>query len=133
VGVAPNKTLAKIASDRNKPNGQCVVAATRDEVMDFIQELPIRKVCGWVVGWLGGEGGWARRVLPGLLPVAQHTSLRPRLWLWHASHQPNPCHPAHIMAAPATATTTATTAPTAAGDWQGDGAGAGGAGRCHVR
>jgi nucleotidyltransferase/DNA polymerase involved in DNA repair len=44
VGVAPNMMLAKIASDKNKPNGQCVVGATRDEVMAFIADLPIRKV-----------------------------------------------------------------------------------------
>lgn len=44
VGVAPNMMLAKIASDKNKPNGQCVVGATREEVLEFIADLPIRKV-----------------------------------------------------------------------------------------
>jgi nucleotidyltransferase/DNA polymerase involved in DNA repair len=44
VGVAPNMMLAKIASDRNKPDGQCVVGATREEVLQFIADLPIRKV-----------------------------------------------------------------------------------------
>jgi len=44
VGVAPNMMLAKIAADRNKPNGQYVVEATRDAVMEFIADLPIRKV-----------------------------------------------------------------------------------------
>ena len=43
-GIAPNKMLAKIASDRNKPNGQCFVQPTREEVLKFVQELPIRKV-----------------------------------------------------------------------------------------
>lgn len=44
VGVAPNVTLAKIASDMNKPNGQAVVTANRDAVMAFVHDLPIRKV-----------------------------------------------------------------------------------------
>lgn len=44
VGIAPNMMLAKIASDKNKPNGQCAVGATRVEVMAFISDLPIRKV-----------------------------------------------------------------------------------------
>lgn len=52
VGVAPNMMLAKIAADKNKPNGQYVVGATRDEVMDFIADLPIRKVS--VSGRAGG-------------------------------------------------------------------------------
>lgn len=48
VGIAPNMMLAKVASDKNKPNGQCVVGASRDEVLAFIADLPIRKV---------GQGG----------------------------------------------------------------------------
>ena len=44
VGVAPNMILAKIASDKNKPNGQFVVGASRDDVMEFVADLPIRKV-----------------------------------------------------------------------------------------
>ena len=43
-GIAPNKMLAKIASDRNKPNGQYFLPPTRDEVILFTRELPIRKV-----------------------------------------------------------------------------------------
>jgi len=43
-GIAPNKMLAKIASDRNKPNGQYFLPPVRDEVLAFITELPIRKV-----------------------------------------------------------------------------------------
>jgi hypothetical protein len=44
VGVASNMMLAKIASDRNKPNGQFAVAPTREAVLDFIADLPIRQV-----------------------------------------------------------------------------------------
>ena len=43
-GIAPNKMLAKVASDMNKPNGQYFVMPTREGVLDFVQKLPIRKV-----------------------------------------------------------------------------------------
>uniref|UniRef100_A0A383WPR7 DNA polymerase kappa n=1 Tax=Tetradesmus obliquus TaxID=3088 RepID=A0A383WPR7_TETOB len=46
VGVAPNATLAKVASDLNKPNGQALVGSSREAVMAFVQDLPIRKVPG---------------------------------------------------------------------------------------
>ncbi|KAM9391879.1 DNA polymerase kappa isoform 1-T4 [Pholidichthys leucotaenia] len=45
-GIAPNMMLAKVCSDKNKPNGQYRLPSTREAVMDFIQNLPIRKVCG---------------------------------------------------------------------------------------
>ena len=43
-GVAPNKFLAKIASDWRKPNGLFVI--TPDEVDDFVLQLPVRKLHG---------------------------------------------------------------------------------------
>lgn len=43
-GIAPNKFLAKIASDWNKPNGQFVI--TPDEIDDFIKDLPVKKIHG---------------------------------------------------------------------------------------
>ncbi len=43
-GIAPNKLLAKIASDMNKPNGQLEI--TSDQVADFMPELPVRKIWG---------------------------------------------------------------------------------------
>ena len=43
-GVAPNKFLAKIASDWNKPNGIFVI--TPDTISDFIFELPVKKIHG---------------------------------------------------------------------------------------
>lgn len=43
-GIAPNKMLAKVASDINKPNGQYLVTPTREGVLKFVQKLPIRKV-----------------------------------------------------------------------------------------
>jgi DNA polymerase-4 len=39
-GIGPNKLIAKIASDLNKPNGQCEVTAA--EVPEFMLELPVR-------------------------------------------------------------------------------------------
>ncbi|XP_035234345.1 DNA polymerase kappa [Anguilla anguilla] len=45
-GIAPNMMLAKVCSDKNKPNGQYRIPAERQAVMDFIQDLPIRKVSG---------------------------------------------------------------------------------------
>lgn len=43
-GVAPNKFLAKIASDMNKPDGLTVIHP--DRVQHFLKELTIRKVPG---------------------------------------------------------------------------------------
>lgn len=43
-GVAPLKFLAKIASDYEKPNGQCVIAP--EEVDDFIATLSLKKIPG---------------------------------------------------------------------------------------
>ncbi len=45
-GIAPNKMLAKIASDWRKPNGQ--FAVTPDVVEGFMRELPVKKL--WGVG-----------------------------------------------------------------------------------
>ncbi|XP_013967743.1 DNA polymerase kappa isoform X1 [Canis lupus familiaris] len=45
-GIAPNTMLAKVCSDKNKPNGQYQVLPNRQAVMDFIKDLPIRKVSG---------------------------------------------------------------------------------------
>ena len=43
-GIGPNKLIAKIASDMNKPNGQCEVA--REDIPDFMADLPVRKLWG---------------------------------------------------------------------------------------
>ncbi|MGD9107910.1 MAG: DNA polymerase IV [Gammaproteobacteria bacterium] len=43
-GIAPNKLLAKIASDWNKPNGQFVIIP--NEVANFMRTLPIEKIFG---------------------------------------------------------------------------------------
>lgn len=43
-GIGPNKLIAKIASDLNKPNGQFEVAP--EKVPEFMHELPVRKIWG---------------------------------------------------------------------------------------
>jgi len=43
-GIAPNKFIAKIASDWEKPDGQFTV--TPDEVDDFVAKLPVEKIFG---------------------------------------------------------------------------------------
>lgn len=43
-GVAPNKFLAKIGSDWNKPNGLCVIPPA--QVDKFVQQLPVKRIFG---------------------------------------------------------------------------------------
>lgn len=45
-GIAPNLLLAKVCSDRNKPNGQFMLKPDHQVILDFVQELPIRKISG---------------------------------------------------------------------------------------
>ncbi|KAG9030489.1 hypothetical protein FRB95_003884 [Tulasnella sp. JGI-2019a] len=45
-GIAPNKMLAKVCSDRNKPNGQFMLPFDKDSIMEFTRDLPIRKIPG---------------------------------------------------------------------------------------
>src|ERR1700683_4025999 len=44
VGIAPNKLLAKIASDLNKPDGMCRIGA--DNMRTILDPLPIEKLFG---------------------------------------------------------------------------------------
>jgi DNA polymerase IV len=44
VGIAPNKLLAKIASDLNKPDGMCRIDA--DNMREILDPLPIQKLFG---------------------------------------------------------------------------------------
>ena len=45
-GIAANAKIAKIASNRNKPNGQFRVANDRVTILAFMRDLPTRKVNG---------------------------------------------------------------------------------------
>ena len=44
IGIAPNKLLAKIASDMNKPDGLTVILA--EDVPSILNPLPVRKLWG---------------------------------------------------------------------------------------
>jgi DNA polymerase-4 len=50
-GIAPNKFIAKIASDLNKPNGQYVV--TPQQIERFLQKMPVNRI--WGVGKVTAE------------------------------------------------------------------------------
>ncbi len=43
-GIAPNKLLAKLASDHNKPNGQFTISP--NQVQAFIAQVPIQRIPG---------------------------------------------------------------------------------------
>src|SRR2546421_8263689 len=43
-GIGPNKLIAKIASEINKPNGQFEVKP--EQISEFMQRLPVRKIWG---------------------------------------------------------------------------------------
>ncbi|KAL2823464.1 hypothetical protein BDW59DRAFT_96989 [Aspergillus cavernicola] len=45
-GIAPNAKIAKISSNYNKPNGQYRVPNSRDAIMEFMRDLPMRKING---------------------------------------------------------------------------------------
>ncbi|KAF1913662.1 hypothetical protein BDU57DRAFT_520615 [Ampelomyces quisqualis] len=45
-GIAANAKLAKICSNKNKPNGQFFLASDRQTIMEFMKTMPTRKVNG---------------------------------------------------------------------------------------
>ena len=51
VGIAPNKSMAKMASDLNKPDGLTMVSP--DSVREFLEPLPVNRISG--VGKKTGE------------------------------------------------------------------------------
>jgi DNA polymerase-4 len=44
IGIAPNKLLAKIASDMKKPDGLVIIE--KNDVNNFIKDLPVSDICG---------------------------------------------------------------------------------------
>jgi len=44
IGVAPNKLLAKLASNMQKPDGLTVIDP--DRVSDVLEEMPVQEICG---------------------------------------------------------------------------------------
>jgi DNA polymerase kappa len=61
-GIASNFFLAKVASDINKPDGQFSIHPDKDEVLRFLQDLPLRK--------LPGVGKVTEKILKELLGVS---------------------------------------------------------------
>lgn len=45
-GIACNKVLAKIATDKGKPNGQFLVPFDREKIVEFMENLDVRKIPG---------------------------------------------------------------------------------------
>ncbi|KAL3435958.1 hypothetical protein BDV09DRAFT_165982 [Aspergillus tetrazonus] len=45
-GIAANAKIAKICSNRNKPNGQFRVPNDKNAIMEFMRDLPMRKING---------------------------------------------------------------------------------------
>jgi DNA polymerase kappa len=46
-GIAANRMLAKICSDKNKPNGQFLLDFDRNVITRFMRDLPVRKIPGF--------------------------------------------------------------------------------------
>jgi DNA polymerase-4 len=75
VGLAPNKFVAKIASDINKPDGYVVVAV--DQVQNFLDPLPVSRL------WGAGKATVAVFERMGIRTIAQ---LRRQSESWLSAH-----------------------------------------------
>lgn len=45
-GIGPNRMLAKMMSEMNKPNGQTLIPNDEIEILKFMRDLPVRKIPG---------------------------------------------------------------------------------------
>jgi DNA polymerase-4 len=85
VGVAPNKFLAKLASEMNKPDGLTVVPSGQREILAFLAPMPVDRL--WGVGRMTRqileEAGW--RTIGDLQRVSQ-AHLAARLGAHAARH-----------------------------------------------
>lgn len=65
IGVAPNKFIAKLASDMNKPDGLTIAPATEAGIEEFLAPLPVGRM--WGVGKVAG----ARLAREGIRTIGQ--------------------------------------------------------------
>lgn len=82
-GIAPNMFLAKVCSDKNKPNGQFYLKPERDKIMDFVRELPLRKAFG--------IGRVSEQILTSVLKVNTCSELYDQRHLMQLLFTPNAC------------------------------------------
>lgn len=84
IGVAPNKSVAKIASDMKKPDGLTIVSS--EGVKEFLEPLPVTKISGVgkksqeTLGQLGIETIGQLAAVPGRV-LTQHFG-KNGVWLW---------------------------------------------------
>ena len=71
-GIGPNKLIAKIASDWNKPNGQCLVSPSKVDL--FMRDLPVRRI------WGVGPKSAARLAAHGI-ETCEELQAKDRTWL----------------------------------------------------
>jgi len=69
IGIAPNKVVAKIASDQSKPKGLTIVRP--DEVIEFLSPLPITRIPGV------GKKAEEKLNLMSIATIAQLSTLSP--------------------------------------------------------
>ncbi|XP_028396102.1 DNA polymerase kappa-like [Dendronephthya gigantea] len=82
-GIAPNMFLAKVCSDKNKPNGQFYLKPKKDKIMAFVRELPLRKAFG--------IGRVSEQILTSILKVNTCFDLHKRRDLMQLLFSPTAC------------------------------------------
>ena len=82
-GIAPNMFLAKVCSDKNKPNGQFYLKPDRHKIIDFVHELPLRKAFG--------IGRVSEQILTSILNVSTCSQLYDRRDLMQLLFTPTAC------------------------------------------
>ncbi|THH10653.1 hypothetical protein EW145_g1183 [Phellinidium pouzarii] len=94
-GIASNMMLAKICSDKNKPNGQFQLPFERDAIMNFMRDLPVRKIPG--IGRVG------ERVLEaiGVKTCGDIWAARAIIWLMPKKFSVNFLFEVHLGISPA--------------------------------
>ncbi len=73
-GIAPNKFLAKVASDWNKPNGQFTIRP--EDVEAFTKELPLEKIPGVGKACLKKLSAMGLSFCKDILPISRETLLQ---------------------------------------------------------